>query len=77
VGGDRGYDLFDYPDGGGPETYRDDSIPELGAPLAFSDLSEALQTTGLSQCGSITDQALLLQCAFDVARTEDSGFGVL
>ena len=66
--------LFDYPDGDGPETYRDRSIPELGAPLDFFDLSEALQDAGLGQCGSITDAALLLQCAFDVALTEDPGF---
>jgi hypothetical protein len=69
-----GTSLFDYPDGGGPETYRDRSIPEEGAPLDFFDLDEALQAVGLAECRSIRDQALLLQCAFDVALTEDSGF---
>ena len=66
--------LFDYEAGAGPQTYRDRSIPELGAPLGFVDLSEVLQELGLEQCGSIVDEALLLQCAFDVAVTDDPGF---
>jgi len=66
--------LFDYEEGAGPQTYRDRSIPEAGAPLDFMDLSETLQELGLEQCGSIVDEALLLQCAFDVAVTDDPGF---
>jgi hypothetical protein len=66
--------LFDYDEGKGPQTYRDRSIPEPGTPLDFGDLSEILQELGLEQCGSIVDEALLLQCAFDVAVTDDTGF---
>lgn len=69
-----GTTLFDYPEGGGPETYRDRSLPEFGAPLDFFDLAEAMQAVGLADCGSITDEALLFQCAFDVAITDDPGF---
>jgi hypothetical protein len=66
--------LFDYEEGAGPQAYRDRSIPEPGTPLDFMDLSETLQELGLEQCGSIVDEALLLQCAFDVAVTDDTGF---
>jgi hypothetical protein len=66
--------LFDYEPGSGPETFRDRSIPELEAPLDFFDLTQVLQETGLATCGSITDEALLIQCAFDVSVTADPGF---
>jgi hypothetical protein len=66
--------LFDYDEDAGPEDFRDRSIPELGTPVDFFDLSEELQTYGLGECGSIDDPALLLQCAFDVALTDDTGF---
>jgi hypothetical protein len=66
--------LFDYTDGAGPESFRDRSIPEPGAPLDFADLAAALQELGLEACSGIEDELLLLQCAFDFAVTEDSGF---
>jgi hypothetical protein len=66
--------LFDYEAGAGPQSYRDRSIPEPGTPLDFVDLSQTLQELGLEQCASIVDEALLLQCAFDVAVTDDTGF---
>jgi len=66
--------IFDYEEGANSQTYRDRSMPEAGTPIDFSDLSEALQELGLDECGSISDEALLIQCAFDVATTGDAGF---
>jgi hypothetical protein len=66
--------LFDYEEGLGPADFRDESIPEAGAPLDFSELDGVLQALGLDACSSIGDVGLLQQCAFDVAVTEDSGF---
>lgn len=66
--------LFDYQDGTAPETYRDPSIPIVGAPFDFFELPEPLRDAGLAACSSITDIALLQQCAFDVAVTDDAAF---
>jgi hypothetical protein len=66
--------LFDYEDGSGPANYRDPSIPEPGAPIDFFELPEVLQTLGREACIGIADEALLIQCAFDVAVTDDPGF---
>ena len=66
--------LFDYEEGANSQTYRDRSVPEAGTPIDFFDLSEALQELGLDECGAISDEALLIQCAFDVAITGDAGF---
>jgi hypothetical protein len=66
--------LFDYEDGFGPDSFRDRTIPEPGAPFDFADLAAALQQLGLEACADIGGELLQVQCAFDFAMTEDSGF---